>query len=82
MLWLINVPYITMHTRGNPSTMQNRENLKYDDLCGVPMWRIVLDPGIGFSKKAKDNLDILMGLKRIRCKNRRVMWCACMEDRS
>ncbi|KAJ0692834.1 putative Pterin-binding domain, dihydropteroate synthase [Helianthus annuus] len=76
-----------MHMRGNPSTMQNRENLKYElvetaELCGVPMWRIVLDPGIGFSKKAKDNLDILMGLKRIRCKNRRIMWCACVEDRS
>lgn len=79
----LNVPYITMHMRGDPSTMQNSENLKYDDvckevsvelyervrvaeLCGVPAWRTVLDPGIGFSKKTEDNLDILMGLKRIR----------------
>lgn len=79
----LNVPYITMHMRGDPSTMQNSENLKYDDVCeevgnelyervraaelsGVPSWRMVLDPGIGFSKKTEDNLEILMGLKRIR----------------
>lgn len=79
----LNVPYIAMHMRGDPSTMQNTENLKYDDvckevgdelyervriaeLCGVPAWRMILDPGIGFSKKTEDNLEILMGLKRIR----------------
>nr|GEU45346.1 folate synthesis bifunctional protein, mitochondrial [Tanacetum cinerariifolium] len=79
----LNVPYITMHMRGDPSTMQNSENLKYDDVCkevgdelyecvraaelsGVPAWRMVLDPGIGFSKKTEDNLEILMGLKRFR----------------
>lgn len=79
----LNVPYITMHMRGDPSTMQNSENLKYDDvckevgdelyecvrtaeLCGVPAWKMVLDPGIGFSKKTEDNLEILMGLKRFR----------------
>ncbi|KAJ0505927.1 putative 2-amino-4-hydroxy-6-hydroxymethyldihydropteridine diphosphokinase [Helianthus annuus] len=79
----LSVPYIAMHMRGDPSTMQNSENLKYDDvckevadelyervrtaeLCGVPAWRMILDPGIGFSKKSEDNLDILMGLKRIR----------------
>ncbi|KAM0040226.1 putative Pterin-binding domain, dihydropteroate synthase [Helianthus debilis subsp. tardiflorus] len=27
---------------------------------------MILDPGIGFSKKTEDILDILMGLKRIR----------------
>ncbi|KAI3811999.1 hypothetical protein L1987_16699 [Smallanthus sonchifolius] len=79
----LDVPYITMHMRGDPSTMQNSGNLKYDDvckevgdelydrvrtaeLCGVPAWRIILDPGIGFSKKTDDNLEILMGIKRIR----------------
>ncbi|KAJ0763895.1 putative Pterin-binding domain, dihydropteroate synthase [Helianthus annuus] len=29
----LNVPYIAMHMRGGPSTMQNSENLKYDDVC-------------------------------------------------
>ncbi|XP_071693476.1 folate synthesis bifunctional protein, mitochondrial [Rutidosis leptorrhynchoides] len=79
----LNVPYIAMHMRGDPLTMQNNENLKYDDVCkevgnelyervraaelsGVPAWQMVIDPGIGFSKGTKDNLEILMGLKRIR----------------
>lgn len=28
-------------------------------------WRIVLDPGLGFSKETEDKLEILMGYKRI-----------------
>lgn len=79
----LKVPYIAMHMRGNPSTMQSSENLLYDDVCkevaselylrvkdaelsGIPAWRIIIDPGIGFSKKAEQNLDILMGLPDIR----------------
>ncbi|KAJ0094422.1 hypothetical protein Patl1_16664 [Pistacia atlantica] len=79
----LKVPYIAMHMRADPSTMQNEENLKYDDVCkqvaselysrvkdaelsGIPAWRIIIDPGIGFSKKTKHNLDILLGLSTIR----------------
>ncbi|KAL8533593.1 hypothetical protein ACS0TY_009847 [Phlomoides rotata] len=79
----LKIPYIAMHMRGNPSTMQNPENLLYDDVCadvaselytrvrdaelsGVPAWRMILDPGIGFSKTTEQNLDILMGLGTIR----------------
>lgn len=79
----LKVPYVAMHMRGNPSTMQNSENLQYDDVCqqvaselysrvkdaelaGIPAWRIIIDPGIGFSKKTEHNLDILMGLPIIR----------------
>ncbi|KAJ7943322.1 Folate synthesis bifunctional protein, mitochondrial [Quillaja saponaria] len=36
------------------------------ELSGIPAWRIILDPGPGFSKKTEDNLDILMGLPDIR----------------
>ncbi|XP_010551367.1 PREDICTED: folate synthesis bifunctional protein, mitochondrial isoform X2 [Tarenaya hassleriana] len=77
------VPYIAMHMRGDPCTMQDKENLKYDDVCrdvaselyarvrdaelsGIPAWRIMIDPGIGFSKKVDHNLDILMGLPKVR----------------
>lgn len=77
------VPYISVHMRGDPSTMQNSENLKYENVCkqvalelnerardaelsGIPAWRIIVDPGVGFSKKTEDNLDILMGLRTIR----------------
>ncbi|KAA8529315.1 hypothetical protein F0562_033886 [Nyssa sinensis] len=79
----LGVPYVAMHMRGDPSTMQNSENLQYDDVCkevaselylrvndaelsGIPAWRIIIDPGIGFSKKTEHNLDILMGLPTIR----------------
>ncbi|KAF6166810.1 hypothetical protein GIB67_005686 [Kingdonia uniflora] len=33
---------------------------------GIPAWRVIIDHGIGFSKKTEDNLDILMGLQTIR----------------
>lgn len=79
----LKVPYILMHMRGDPSTMQNQENLKYDNVCeevaselytrardaelsGIPAWRMILDPGIGFSKDTGQNLDILNGLPTIR----------------
>ncbi|KAK6133916.1 hypothetical protein DH2020_032345 [Rehmannia glutinosa] len=79
----LKIPYIAMHMRGDPSTMQNHENLMYDDVCvdvasemyarvrdaelsGVPAWRMIIDPGIGFSKNTEHNLDILMGLRDIR----------------
>lgn len=79
----LKVPYVAMHMRGDPSTMQNEENLQYNDVCkqvaselyskvrdaelsGIPAWRIIIDPGIGFSKKTEHNLDILLGLSTIR----------------
>ncbi|KAG6651181.1 folate synthesis bifunctional protein, mitochondrial-like [Carya illinoinensis] len=79
----LKVPYVAMHMRGNPSTMQNTENLQYDDVCkqvaselylrvkdaelsGIPAWRIIIDPGVGFSKRSEHNLDILTGLPSIR----------------
>ncbi|KAK7378146.1 hypothetical protein VNO80_03583 [Phaseolus coccineus] len=72
----LDVPYVAMHMRGDSSTMQNSENLKYDNVCkeissqlysrvreaemsGIPAWRIIIDPGIGFSKKTEHNLEIL-----------------------
>ncbi|KAL3823993.1 hypothetical protein ACJIZ3_020022 [Penstemon smallii] len=79
----LKVPYIAMHMRGDPSTMQNHENLRYNNICadvaselyvrirdaelsGIPAWRIIIDPGIGFSKNTEQNLDILVGLESIR----------------
>lgn len=79
----LKVPYVAMHMRGDPSTMQNEEHLQYSDVCkqvaselyskvrdaelsGIPAWRIIIDPGIGFSKKTEHNLDILLGLSTIR----------------
>ncbi|XP_078440969.1 folate synthesis bifunctional protein, mitochondrial-like isoform X2 [Wolffia australiana] len=79
----LDVPYVAMHMRGDPSTMQEGENIRYDDVCrevaselgqriskaeisGIPAWNLIIDPGIGFSKTTEQNLEILMGLPRIR----------------
>ncbi|XP_020583151.1 LOW QUALITY PROTEIN: folate synthesis bifunctional protein-like [Phalaenopsis equestris] len=79
----LEVPFIIMHMRGDPCTMQSEENLQYEDVCeevaselyacvskaelsGIPMWRIIVDPGIGFAKQKEHNLDILMNLPSIR----------------
>ncbi|XP_034932000.1 folate synthesis bifunctional protein, mitochondrial [Populus alba] len=79
----LEVPYVAMHMRGDPATMQNSENLQYDDVCkqvaselysrvkdaelsGIPVWRIIIDPGLGFSKKTEHNLELLTGLPSIR----------------
>ncbi|KAF2305769.1 hypothetical protein GH714_008131 [Hevea brasiliensis] len=40
--------------------------IKDAELSGVLAWRIIIDPGIGFSKNNKHNLDILNGLPTIR----------------
>ncbi|RLN33051.1 folate synthesis bifunctional protein, mitochondrial-like [Panicum miliaceum] len=75
----LGVPYVIMHMRGDPSTMQSEKNLQYGDVCkevaselytqvreaelsGIPLWRIVLDPGIGFSKKSGDNIELTIGI--------------------
>ncbi|CAA7048820.1 unnamed protein product [Microthlaspi erraticum] len=77
------VPYMAMHMRGDPCTMQNEENLQYGDVCkdvaselymrvrdaeisGIPAWRVMIDPGIGFSKRVDHNLDVIMDLGKIR----------------
>jgi 2-amino-4-hydroxy-6-hydroxymethyldihydropteridine diphosphokinase / dihydropteroate synthase len=78
----LGIPYVIMHMRGDPSTMQSEQNLQYGDICkviaselyarvrqaqlaGIPLWRIVLDPGIGFSKKSEQNHEVIMGLDSI-----------------
>jgi dihydropteroate synthase len=68
-----------MHMRGRPETMQ--ENPWYDDpVEEVYAWlaarvraareagveRLLVDPGIGFGKRAQDNLALLRRLRRFR----------------
>jgi dihydropteroate synthase len=71
----LNVPYIMMHMKGNPRTMQN--NPVYDDivadilkLFGEKTVRlrsagvkdIIIDPGFGFGKTLRDNFTLLKHL--------------------
>ncbi len=76
----LDVPYVVMHMRGTPQTMQ--QMLSYDDVvaevCGDLLARaeqlrergiraenIVLDPGFGFAKSLEQNYLLLRGLHRL-----------------
>ena len=71
----LNVPYIMMHMKGNPSNMQN--NPVYDDIVadilkwfGERIFRlrsagvkdIIIDPGFGFGKTVEHNFELLKRL--------------------
>ena len=71
------VPYIIMHMQGTPSTMQDNPHyedvvaeIKTFLLAraqaamevGIKQENLVIDPGIGFGKSKRDNLDIVVNL--------------------
>lgn len=77
----LGVPYILMHRRGTPATMQQLTS--YDDLIadlltyfqeqthtaiahGIDPSQIMLDPGIGFAKTTPQNLLLLKELSRFK----------------
>ena len=77
---------VVMHTKGPPKTMQ--EELHYDNLFaqigeylreglalgeGEGVRDMVIDPGIGFGKTPRDNLRLLVGLRRFRSLGRPIM---------
>eukprot|EP00252_Welwitschia_mirabilis_P027591 TRINITY_DN9501_c0_g1_i1.p1 TRINITY_DN9501_c0_g1~~TRINITY_DN9501_c0_g1_i1.p1 ORF type:complete len:167 (+),score=40.86 TRINITY_DN9501_c0_g1_i1:2-502(+) len=79
----LDVPYVLMHLRGEPSTMQNENNTNYSNVCkevasdlcnqlmnaessGIPAWRIIIDPGIGFAKTFEHNVELLKDLSAFR----------------
>jgi dihydropteroate synthase len=68
---------VLMHMQGTPQTMQQNphyedvvaevgqffaERLQFAVAGGIAPERVVLDPGIGFGKKGKHNLELLAGL--------------------
>lgn len=76
-----DLPYVAMHMRGVPATMQNFtdypegvvaavrdyfERRICDMLsAGIAPKNIILDPGFGFSKSAEQNMGLLAGLHSI-----------------
>ncbi len=75
----LDIPYVLMHMRGTPETMQH--DPRYDDVVGeVNAWfderlqamgtsapgRIILDPGFGFGKTVRHNYEMLQSLERFR----------------
>ena len=75
-----------MHRRGTPQTMVHlktyddlisevseflNERVEAAMQLGIPRWRIILDPGIGFAKGKKENIFLLKHLNDViqRCHN-------------
>jgi len=76
-----NVSVIIMHMKGTPQDMQKdpqykdvvseinrffKERIKYAKSKGIKKDKIILDPGIGFGKTLKHNLEILKNLSKFR----------------
>lgn len=76
----LGVPYVAMHMRGTPQTMQSKTEYKdvvtevVDYLSsrvaelqrrGVKSKNIILDPGFGFAKSVEQNYQLLAGLDRL-----------------
>lgn len=76
----LGVPYVAMHMRGTPQTMQSKT--EYKDVVtevveylstratelqrrGVKRENIILDPGFGFAKSIGQNYQLLAGLGRL-----------------
>jgi dihydropteroate synthase len=76
----LKVPLILMHMRGTPATMQKMgfardamgdvkagliRSVRMARKAGVPKSQIMIDPGIGFGKNAKQNLDLIGRLSEL-----------------
>jgi dihydropteroate synthase len=72
----LQVPYILMHMRGTPATMQqltDYDNVvddvlhdlrgKLDTLCGMGVRDVVVDPGFGFAKTLHQNYELMARLE-------------------
>lgn len=76
-----DVPYIAMHMKGDPKTMQSLTDYKRDITAevvayfearvaallaaGIAREHLVLDPGFGFAKTTEQNYELLAGLHRL-----------------
>ncbi len=76
-----DVPYVAMHMKGDPKTMQSLTDYRRDIVtevvdyferrteellrAGIRRERIILDPGFGFAKTVEQNYELLGGLHRL-----------------
>ena len=80
----LNVPYILMHMRGTPTTMQQMTD--YGDVvgevlaclqtqidraveCGIDRSQMIIDPGIGFSKTYQQSIELIRQLDKFQSLN-------------
>lgn len=78
----LGLPYVAMHMRGTPESMQSlteytegvvkgvveyfRERSKVLEAAGIAHDNIILDPGFGFAKTIEQNFELLAGLEALR----------------
>jgi len=82
------IPLVLMHMQGTPRTMQENPSYEdvvgevYDFLeervdravdAGVPRSSVIVDPGIGFGKRLRDNLKLIRRIREFRWMGCRVM---------
>jgi len=75
-----NVPVVLMHMRGEPRDMNERASyadpvaevaaelgarIQSAEAAGISRDRIIVDPGLGFAKRAEHSLSVLAGLPRL-----------------
>jgi dihydropteroate synthase len=75
----LNVPYVMMHMRGTPGTMQQMTD--YQDVvaeiiaffeiqidraikCGIDRSQMIIDPGIGFAKTYQQSIELIRQLAK------------------
>ena len=74
----LGLPYIAMHMRGTPATMQSMTDYsnvveevhnyfvrKLDELHSAGITDVVIDPGFGFAKTLEQNYALMDGLNRL-----------------
>lgn len=74
-----NLPYVAMHMRGTPQTMQQMTTYprgvvtevcdylerRIEELSARGVRHIIVDPGFGFAKSVEQNYELLGGLERV-----------------
>lgn len=85
----LDVPVCLMHMQGQPQNMQQNpyypdgvltdvmefftERLDACKLAGINNKRLILDPGFGFGKRVKDNMNLIYNLKKFNSFNMPVL---------
>ena len=67
----LHVPYIMMHMRGNPKTMQQQTD--YDDIVKDLNNDIIIDPGFGFAKTLEQNYELLNNMELLQMTNKPIL---------
>ena len=77
----LQMPVIIMHMQGTPENMQKNPQyddtvqdikdwlegrIKAAEMAGIKRSNVIVDPGIGFGKNLKHNLEILGGLSELK----------------